>query len=302
MCAWLHLDRPSVSTPLQVNRSKHDDALLRSRESYDLPLASPSKQVYVEAVKVSIEAFLHGFAVLGGLVFLLGCRQDPTNVTSVAAGDDQDWFASERKSMVQRQLIGLGRDITNTRVLSAMDKVPRHEFVPEELRHRAYEDGPLPIGYDQTISQPYVVAYMTEQLDPQPTDRVLEIGTGSGYQAAILAGLVAEVYTIEIIEPLAKRAEADLTRLGYTNVHVRAGDGYKGWPEAAPFDSIIVTCAPEDVPQPLVEQLKDGGRMIIPIGPIWNQELVLLRKQGGKLDKRAVLPVRFVPMTGEAQH
>ena len=203
--------------------------------------------------------------------------------------------------MIQEQLLGAGRDITNARVLAVMEKVPRHEFVPEQYRNRAYEDGPLPIGYDQTISQPYIVAFMTEQLDPRPTDRVLEIGTGSGYQAAVLAQLVAEVYTIEIIEPLAQRAEADLKRLGYTNIHVRAGDGYKGWPEAAPFDAIIVTCAPENVPQPLVEQLKDGGRMIIPVGAQPDQELVLLRKQGELLEKRAVLPVRFVPMTGEAQ-
>jgi protein-L-isoaspartate(D-aspartate) O-methyltransferase len=202
--------------------------------------------------------------------------------------------------MVQEQLLGPGRDITNTRVLAVMGKVPRHEFVPERYRDRAYEDGPLPIGYDQTISQPYVVAFMTEQLDPKPTDRVLEIGTGSGYQAAVLAELVKEVYTIEIVEPLAKRAETDLKRLGYTNVFVRAGDGYKGWKEAAPFDSVIVTCAPENVPQPLVEQLKDDGCMIIPVGPHWNQQLILLNKQGGKLEKRAVLPVRFVPMTGEA--
>ena len=203
--------------------------------------------------------------------------------------------------MIQEQLVGAGRNITNARVLAVMEKVPRHEFVPEEYRDRAYDDRALPIGYDQTISQPYIVAFMTEQLDPKPTDRVLEIGTGSGYQAAVLAQLVAEVYTIEIIEPLAQRAEADLKRLGYTNIHVRAGDGYQGWPEAAPFDAIIVTCAPEKVPQPLVEQLKDGGRMIIPVGPMGDQELVLLRKQGEQLEKRAVLPVRFVPMTGGAQ-
>ncbi len=147
--------------------------------------------------------------------------------------------------MFREQLVGAGRNITNARVLAVMERVPRHEFVPPEFRFRAYEDRALPIGYDQTISQPYIVAYMTEQLDPQPTDRVLEIGTGSGYQAAVLAQLVAEVYTIEIIEPLAQRAEADLKRLGCTNIHVRAGDGCQGWPEAAPFDAIIVTCAPE---------------------------------------------------------
>src|SRR5439155_734298 len=151
-----------------------------------------------------------------------------------------------------------------------------------------------------TISQPYVVAFMTERLEPKPTDRVLEIGTGSGYQAAVLGGLVAQVFTVEIIEELAQRAAADLKRLGYTNVQVRAGDGYKGWAEAAPFDAIIVTCAPEHVPRPLIDQLKDGGRMIIPVGPAGDQELVLLRKHGDKLERRAVLPVRFVPMTGEA--
>ena len=165
----------------------------------------------------------------------------------------------------------------------------------------AYADYPLPIGQGQTISQPYIVAFMTEQLEPKPTDRVLEIGTGSGYQAAVLAEMVAEVYTIEIIEELAQRAAADLKRLGYTNVNVRAGDGYQGWAEAAPFDAIIVTCAPEHVPQPLIDQLKEGGRMIIPIGRAWNQELVLLRKRGGKLEQHAVLPVSFVPMTGQAQ-
>jgi protein-L-isoaspartate(D-aspartate) O-methyltransferase len=203
--------------------------------------------------------------------------------------------------MVAEQLSGPGRHITNALVLTAMGKVPRHEFVPERLRYQAYQDCPLPIGHDQTISQPYVVAFMTEQLEPKPTDHVLEIGTGSGYQAAVLAELVAKVYTVEIIEDLARRAEADLKRLGYTNVSVRAGDGYKGWPEAAPFDAIIVTCAPEKVPPPLIEQLKDGGRMIIPVGPAWDQDLVLLHKRAGRLEQHAVLPVRFVPMTGQSQ-
>jgi protein-L-isoaspartate(D-aspartate) O-methyltransferase len=180
-----------------------------------------------------------------------------------------------------------------------MSRVPRHEFVPERLRSDAYADHPLPIGHGKTISQPYIVAFMTEQLEPKPTDRVLEIGTGCGYQAAVLAELVAQVYTVEIVEELAQRAAADLKRLGYTNAHVRAGDGYKGWAEAAPFDSVIVTCAPERIPQPLIDQLKDGGRMMIPVGRIWNQDLVLLRKSGGKLEQQEVLPVSFVPMTGE---
>ncbi len=206
-----------------------------------------------------------------------------------------------RGRMVREQLQSGDRGITNARVLAAMRKVPRHELVPERVRSAAYEDTPLPIGYGQTISQPYIVAFMTEQLDPQPTDRVLEIGTGSGYQAAVLAELVQTVYTIEIVEPLAERAKADLQRLGCTNVFVRAGDGYQGWPEAAPFDAIIVTCAPEDVPRPLVKQLKEGGRMIIPVGSFGAQNLVLLRKRGTQLERRAVLPVRFVPMTGKAQ-
>lgn len=206
--------------------------------------------------------------------------------------------AAARKQMGEHQLAGLGRDITNARVLAVMESVPRHEFVPSQWRAEAYADRPLPIGLGQTISQPFVVAFMTEQLDPQPADRVLEIGTGSGYQAAVLAGLVKEVFSIEIVELLAQRAAADLKRLGYSNVFVRAGDGYQGWPEAAPFDAIIVTCAPNHVPQPLTDQLAEGGRMIIPVGPASDQQLILLHKQNGRLQRRAVLPVRFVPMTG----
>ena len=155
-----------------------------------------------------------------------------------------------------------------------MASVPREKFVPTELRARAYDDRPLPIGYGQTISQPYIVAFMTEQIQPKTDQRVLEIGTGSGYQAAVLSELVAEVYTIEIVRPLAQRAEAVLRELGYKNVHVKAGDGYKGWPEHAPFDAIIVTAAPDHVPQPLVEQLKEGGRMIIPVGKSGAQESI----------------------------
>src|SRR6202008_3872525 len=210
-------------------------------------------------------------------------------------------FAAARQRMVEEQLSAPGRDIKNRLVLEAMATVPRHEFVPESLRKLAYWDEPLPIGYGQTISQPFIVAFMTEQLDPKPSDRVLEIGTGSGYQAAVLSQLVAEVYTIEIIEPLAKRAESDLRRLGYLNVQVLIGDGYKGWPEHAPFDSIIVTCAPDHVPQPLIDQLKDDGRMIIPVGTLGGQQLYLLRKHGTKIEQQAVLPVAFVPMTGEAR-
>ena len=203
-------------------------------------------------------------------------------------------FAAQRQRMVEQQL--KPRGIKDGRLLAAMTKVPREEFVPVNARADAYQDRPLPIGYEQTISQPYLVAFMTEQLRPKQSDSVLEIGSGSGYQAAILAELVANVYTVEIVEPLAKTAEATLRRLGYTNVHMRVGDGYKGWPEEAPFDAIIVTCAPDKVPQPLIDQLKDGGRMVIPVGERFAQQLYLLEKKNGQLKQSATLPVRFVPM------
>jgi protein-L-isoaspartate(D-aspartate) O-methyltransferase len=208
-------------------------------------------------------------------------------------------FAAQRERMVKEQIVMRG--LVTERVLSALRKVPREEFVPADYRWESYRDKALPIGYDQTISQPFIVAFMTEELQPQPKDRVLEIGTGSGYQAAILAELVAEVYSIEIIAPLAKNAETTLRRLGYKNVHVKTGDGYKGWPEHAPFDSIIVTCAPERVPQPLLDQLKEGGRMIIPVGVKFAQELYLFEKKNGRLQQSAVLPVRFVPMVREEE-
>jgi protein-L-isoaspartate(D-aspartate) O-methyltransferase len=208
-------------------------------------------------------------------------------------------FATARKKLVEEQIAAPGRGINSKRVLEVMGSVPRHEFVPESQRNFAYRDEPLPIGYGQTISQPSLVAFMTDKLDLKPTDRVLEIGTGSGYQAAILSQLVAWVYTIEIVEPLGRRAMADLKRLGYNNVSVRIGDGYKGWPEYAPFDAIIVTCAPDHIPQPLVDQLRDGGRMVIPVGETGDQSLYLLQKRGQAIEQRAILAVRFVPMTGK---
>jgi protein-L-isoaspartate(D-aspartate) O-methyltransferase len=223
---------------------------------------------------------------------MAGCGHDDRVKTP------QDEYRRERRWMVMDQLLAPGRNIQDHRVLDAMMEVPRHEFVPEEIRHRAYKDGPLPIGHDQTISQPYIVAFMTEQVRPLTQDRVLEVGTGSGYQAAILSRLVHEVYTIE---PLAARAAADLHRLGCTNVHVRADDGYAGWPEHAPFDVILVTCAPDHVPATLVEQFKEGGRMMIPVGPSDNATLYRLEKRGGRLVQEAVMPVRFVPMTGSAR-
>jgi protein-L-isoaspartate(D-aspartate) O-methyltransferase len=228
------------------------------------------------------------FLILAALA-ATACGQRPTPASD---------FAAQRQQMVQRQL--MTRGINDERVLAAMAKVPREEFVPPESRNASYEDGPLPLGYAQTISQPYIVAFMTEQLRPKPSDRVLEVGTGSGYQAAILAELVSKVYSIEIVEPLTKNAEATLQRLGYKNVHLKIGDGYKGWPEAGPFDAIIVTCAPDKVPQQLVDQLKDDGRMVIPVGDRFAQQLYLLEKKNGQLKQSATLPVRFVPMTSEA--
>ena len=205
-------------------------------------------------------------------------------------------FSEARRRMVREQLAV----ITDFRVLEAMQAVPRHKFVPAQMRQNAYDDRALPIGFGQTISQPYVVAFMTAHLQTKPSDRILEIGTGSGYQAAVLAQLVAHVFTMEMIGSMAERAGAELESLEIRNVSVRHDDGHQGWPDAAPFDGIIVTCAPERIPQPLVEQLRDGGRMIIPVGPIGEQRLVLLHKTQNRIEETAVLPVRFVPMTGGA--
>lgn len=211
----------------------------------------------------------------------------------------QDRYAALRATMVRDVLESDG--ITNEAVLSAMRAVPRHEFVTGAARARAYQDTSLPIGASQTISPPFIVAYMTQVLDPQPADRVLEIGTGSGYQAAVLAEIVDEVYTIEIVSSLARSAERRLERLGYDNVRVREGDGYLGWPEQAPFDRIIVTCSPEQIPEPLTEQLRDGGRMIIPVGQRYQQAFVLLTKVDGELRREKLIPTLFVPMTGESE-
>jgi len=205
-------------------------------------------------------------------------------------------YEKMRLSMVEDQI--KRRGVKDERVLYAMREVPRHEFVPDHLKKYAYADEPLPIGEDQTISQPYIVAYMTEYLRLEEEDIVLEIGTGSGYQAAVLAEIVDTVYTIEIVDVLAQRAEKTLERLGYENVQVKRGDGYAGWPEHAPFDAIIITAAPTKIPQPLKEQLKIGGFMILPLGD-YSQELVLVEKNIKGFDQKTLLPVRFVPMTGE---
>jgi len=201
-------------------------------------------------------------------------------------------------NMVENQI--RRRGVTDQDVLDAMGHVPRHEFVAEDLKSQAYADHPLPIGYGQTISQPYIVALMTELLQLNSTDRVLEIGTGSGYQAAILAEIVSEVYTVEIVQPLAAEARQRLQRLGYANVHVLNADGYYGWREHAPYDAIVVTCAPDHIPQPLVQQLNDTGRLVVPVGPAGGyQTLWQVTRHGEEIRKRDVTGVLFVPLTGK---
>jgi protein-L-isoaspartate(D-aspartate) O-methyltransferase len=209
-----------------------------------------------------------------------------------------DVLAAARAEMVAEQIAARG--VVDGAVLAAMRKVPRHEFVPSNVAKMAYDDRPLPIGWGQTISQPYIVALMSELAALRPGARVLEVGTGSGYQAAVLSELGAKVYTIEIVSPLADKAAATLTRLGYGSVHARTGDGYGGWPEAAPFDAILVTAAPRSVPLPLKQQLKIGGRLVLPVGT-YDQELRVITRTAQGWDERGVIPVLFVPMTGEAQ-
>jgi protein-L-isoaspartate(D-aspartate) O-methyltransferase len=226
---------------------------------------------------------------------------------AVALGNDEaaaparpadDPHREPRRTMVETQIASRG--VSDDCVLHAMRDVPRHRFVPEHLAREAYRDSPLPIGRGQTISQPYIVALMTELVRPDPSMKVLEVGTGSGYQAAVLAECVGEVFTIEIIEELGREAGALLQRLGYDNVHGRIGDGYDGWPDQAPFDAIVVTAAPPSVPQPLKEQLKIGGRLVIPVGR-GSQDLVVIRRTEKGFERNVVTPVRFVPMTGKAQ-
>ena len=228
------------------------------------------------------------------LLLLAACSRD---AQTPEAGETPDWKAL-RQSMVSVQIEARG--IEDERVLAAMNKVPRHEFVPKGQRARAYADRPLPIGEGQTISQPYIVAFMAEVADLGPDSKVLEIGTGSGYGAAVLAQVAKEVYTIEILEPLAERADKTLKRLGYANIHVKHGDGYRGWPDQAPFDAIVVTAAPPYVPEPLKQQLKVGGHLVIPVGEKFQDMRVLTRTKDG-FSENSVLDVRFVPMTGEVQ-
>ncbi len=218
--------------------------------------------------------------------------------TAVALADDP--YADARNKLVENRVATAG--VTDARVLQSIRDTPRHQFIPRQLWDQAYYDMALPIGDSQTISSPFIVAHMTEVLQCQASDVVLEIGTGSGYQAAVLSPLVKHVYTIEIVEPLGKKAAATLERLGYENVSSKVGDGFLGWPEAAPFDKIIVTCSPESVPQPLIDQLKEGGRMVIPVGQRYQQTLYLMEKRDGKIVRHSLRPTLFVPMTGEAEN
>jgi protein-L-isoaspartate(D-aspartate) O-methyltransferase len=215
-----------------------------------------------------------------------------------ADGDSGPDWADLRERMVRQQIETRG--VKDPAVLAAMRSVPRHRFVPADYREASYQDSPLPIGESQTISQPYIVALMSELLEVEPGDKVLEIGTGSGYQAAVLAAMGVEVYTVEIRQGLCERAAALLAELGYDNAHVRCGDGYGGWPEEAPFSGVIVTAAPDRIPEPLVEQLAVGGRMVIPLGDFY-QQLMVIKKTYDGVEERSVIPVRFVPMTGEIE-
>ena len=220
-----------------------------------------------------------------GILILISCKPQ------------DDKYSKSREEMVSLQIEGRG--IINQQTINSMKKVPRHKFVPPNIIERAYDDGPLPIGYGQTISQPYIVAYMTAAINPKPNQKILEIGTGSGYQAAVLAEIVDSVFTIEIITELYSSSKKRLNELGYKNVFCKNADGYYGWKEFAPFDAIVVTAASEYIPPPLIEQLKDGGKMIIPIGSAFlNQTLILVEKKGEDITTTSLLSVRFVPFTG----
>lgn len=242
---------------------------------------------------VAIRCRLYGFFVLSISAILTQLWDQKLCAQKVES------FEVLRENLVANVLIPGG--IKNERVLRSMATTPRHEFVPKRYRLASYNDIAIPIGEAQTISSPFIVAMMTQSLDPQPTDKVLEIGTGSGYQAAILSPLVQDVYTIEIVEKLGNETKQLLTDLNYKNVHCLVGDGFKGWPQHAPFDKIIVTCSPEEVPTPLVEQLKEGGLMVIPVGERYQQMLTLMRKIDGKLERESLQPTLFVPMTGYAE-
>ena len=217
-------------------------------------------------------------------------------ILALVFNQDQEDYRRLREDMVKTQIEA--RNVYHRATLKAMRTVPRHEFVPEHMRAYAYQDRPLSIGNGQTISQPYIVAFMTSVINPKPDDRILEIGTGSGYQAAVLAEIVDRVYTIEIIPELAEKAKTKFESLNYSNIYTRTGDGYHGWPEEAPFDAIVVTAAPDEIPEPLIDQLKEGGKLVIPVGPKYSvQSLQLLTRKNGETNVKNLFPVRFVPFT-----
>jgi protein-L-isoaspartate(D-aspartate) O-methyltransferase len=252
------------------------------------------------ATPATVLGFLVVGVIGGAMIFSHRDSQHTPIGSGTSAGQEgNDSFASARRSMVEEQL--RARDITDQKVLDVMGRVARERFVPEAEKPRAYDDHPLPIGPRQTISQPYIVALMTQLARPAPNDRALEVGVGSGYQTAILAELCNHVYGIEIIESLAKAARERLDSLGYTNVTIRCGDGYQGWREHGPFDVILVTAAPDHVPQPLIDQLAPGGRIVIPVGGMFQDLLLIEKRPDGSIRRHGMAPVQFVPMTGEAE-
>ena len=253
----------------------------------------------MQARTLTAFALLAAAAIGVFMAFWLNPFRDRAEPGPSALPRDDDPFAAARRRMVERQLAD--RDISDARVLEVMGRVARHRFVPEELWGQAYEDHPLPIGLEQTISQPYIVALMTQLARPTPDCRALEVGVGSGYQSAVLAELCKQVHGIEILQPLADEAEKRMAELGYKNVSVRCGDGYQGWPEYAPFDVILVTAAPDHVPQPLIDQLAPGGRLVIPVGRHFQALLLIEKRPDGSINQTTVAPVQFVPMTGEAE-
>jgi protein-L-isoaspartate(D-aspartate) O-methyltransferase len=306
-----------IATALFVDGRQQIDRLFQRCSSLRRPLVDPGEAIGCHLVKCGMTlrfslAVDHHFDVRKSVSVLLRCASVLRpgfcavgafvllwTAGSPLRGQTPAEFDRLRRGMVAQFIEKEG--VRNPRVLTAMRTVPRQEFMPAKFRAKAYTDAAWSIGYQQTISPPFVVAYMTEVLEPQPTDRVLEVGTGSGYQAAVLSGLVKEVYSIEIVAPLGTAAAARLARLGYTNVKTKVGDGYLGWAEYAPFDKIIVTCSPENVPKPLIQQLKEGGRMVIPLGERYHQDIYLLEKRQGKLLRKPLIPTLFVPMTGRSE-
>ena len=269
--------------------ARHVSAIVKRPDTGPGPILRGESSAMAHRASPRSAALVAAMAMATAFAGLAASGDGPAPDTKVAA----------RNKMVQQHLVERG--IKDPRVLDAFRTVPRHKFLPPDTQRMAYDDESIPIGEGQTITPPYDVAFMTEALEPKPTDKVYEVGTGSGYQASILSRLVRDVYSVEIHAPLGRRAAEVIKEVGYTNVHTRIGDGYAGWPEAAPFDAIIVTCAPTKVPPPLIEQLKEGGRIVIPLGGKFDQRVHLMIEKDGKLVDKVLRPTLFVPMTGKAQ-